>query len=194
MKQIPILVEGAINIPLSKLRPIQGELKELSNEDFVLLRSKILSGVRFVFHVWKESPENDWWYIIDGHGRDKILHHLVQNEQYQEPRVPCAIVKASTLEQAKKLVLDSSSTFHRMRPDGLKEFMDSLDLKPVDLKQYRLIEIDLPKFEAAYFPEDKKPKGSGDGATELDRNSFTVFKQQCPKCGFSFDDNKAGDE
>lgn len=192
MKQIPILVEGAVNIPLSKLRPIQGELKDLSNEDFLLLRKKILSGVKFVFHVWKEKPGNDWWYIIDGHGRDKVMHHLVENERYQEPKVPCAVIKAKTLEEAKKAVLDSTSVFHRVRPDGLKAYMDSLDLKPDDLRtEYRLIEIDIPKFEAAYYPKDKKAKSAGEGASELDRKSFTIFKQQCPKCGFSFDDNKA---
>lgn len=189
-KKIPVLVKGNIDVRLGALRPIQGDLKELSNEDFVLLRTKILSGIKFVFHVWKPDPSVSEYFIIDGHGRDNVLRHLVHNEQYEEPMIPCAVVQAATLEEAKKLVLDSSSTFHRMRPEGLHDFMVSLDMLPAELTNYRLTDIDLKEFEADYFPTEANRPEPKEGAVELDRNSFTVFKQQCPKCGFSFDENK----
>lgn len=181
MKQIPILVDGAISVPLSKLRPIQGDLKELSNEDFVLLRTKILSGVRFVLHIWKEKETDDHWWIIDGHGRDIVFNHLVRNEQYEEPRVPCAVVKASNLEQAKRLVLDSSSTFHRIRPEGLRDYMVDLNMSPIDLKEHRLLEVNVPMFTREFFPEtlEKKPETEEEGDKET--VSFDAYKNSAIK-------------
>ena len=173
-KKIPVLVKGNLDVRLSALKPIQGELKELSNEDFILLRTKILSGIKFVFHVWKPDPSVSEYFIIDGHGRDNVLRHLVHNEQYEEPMIPCALVQAETLEEAKKLVLDSSSTFHRLRPEGLRNFMNELHLKPVDLENYRLLEVNLPIFTREYFPETIEKVGVE--PEEKETVSFDAYK------------------
>lgn len=181
-KTIQIKCKASLSIPLNELKPIQGELKALSNEDFVDLRAKILSqGIRFAFHVWRDKSVL-CWYIIDGHGRDKVLCHLVSNENYQTPSIPCVEVEADSIDEAKKLVLDSSSTYHRVTQEGLMAYMLELKMQPVDLKQYKL-DVRLPMITIGSPPPEKKTVSFEAKVKE----PSSEFAHECPKCGMKFD-------
>jgi hypothetical protein len=198
MKQILVTCDPEnrlLRIPLDELNVLQGKLKEMSVENYEKFRKIILEdGINFALHVWKEldgtkkKPCVKWW-LIDGTGRKHLLTKLRDMDGYDIPPLPCVEIHAVNYEAAKKQVLSASSSFHRTTHQGLYEFIEDLALPVAELEKYDLPSINLPKFKAEFY-EEPEP---AEGATELDKGTFTKFSQQCPKCGFSFD-SKDNDE
>lgn len=127
-----------LRLPLDELIPIQGELKILTSENYEKLKKSILThGFKFPMFVWKEvttvqtrvlggKPTTTIkWYVLDGHGRRRVLQHLRDDDGHEIPPIPCVEITADTLGEAKKLVLLISSQYHTITEDGLYEFMSS---------------------------------------------------------------------
>lgn len=159
-KQIAVGVDTKLNIPIDELNEIQGELKEMSDANFHRCRKTLLkNGIKFASHVWKEERALDdgrksiAWYLIDGHGRKKVLVQMREKEGFEIPLIPCVEVFAPSYAEAKRLVLDSSSSFHTMTPEGLYQFSSEMGIGHEELEDYYFSEVDHKEYVKEFYEE-----------------------------------------
>ena len=171
--QVVFKVKAYINIPPDQLFAFQGDLKKLSEENFNKLRSKILeSGFNFSPHVWSTDKG---YFILDGHQRIHVLKQLIK--QGYEMRdsdgdllegVPCNIVEADSIEDAKDKVLQAVSQYGKLTAEGFLDFTDGLDL---DFTQFDLPDFEMPVLDNQdeVFPE------MGEGAKDPFQKMTFIF-------------------
>ena len=156
--EVKFKVKAHINIPLNQLQPFQGELKKLSEENFNKLRNEIIEdGFNFSPHVWKTEGG---YFILDGHQRIYVLSQL-KKQGYQVGDVPCNIVEAESIEDAKRKVLQAVSQYGKLTNEGYLEFTHDLDLD--------FTNFDLPDFTIPDLPNDEfdfNPKEKSDNDTQ----------------------------
>lgn len=194
-KTIRITCDTKLHIPLSELNDIQGKLKEMTKESFVKLRKWILTdGFNFPIFVWKELELKNGknlsrWLIIDGHGRKHVVNYLVTEEGYTCPPLPCVEIEAGNYLEAKRKVLNVSSSYNSMTSQGLYEFMSDVGLGIEGLEEgFSFPEINIDKFAVEFF-EDPQPDpepviSEKETVTfEVDPNSK---KNECARCGYRF--------
>jgi DNA modification methylase len=132
-KTIKITCQAAATLPLEKLRPLQGGLKNLSEENAGKLRASILRhGVTFPFFVWRDRKGACW--IIDAHQRDKVLQAL-SDEGYRVPAVPVAWIQARNETEAREKILLCNSRYGEMSPESLRQFIGESMLAGQSLEQ-----------------------------------------------------------
>jgi len=151
---------------LTELDEFQGDLKELSTEAFERMRKEIVeTGVAFATHVWKD-PSDGRYKICDGHQRKRVLSHLVAQEGYTIEGgrgVPIVPVKAGSLKEAKRRVLQGTSQFGRMTGQGLYEFAVDAGFSAAEIgESFRFPEIDVPQWRSEYFDEPSPTAESED--------------------------------
>lgn len=184
-KSVRITCDTKLRIPYSELHGIQGVLKSMTKENFSKLRRWILEdGFNFAIHVWKEEttkvkkkPVVKWW-IIDGHGRREIVRYLVEEEGYLCDALPCVEIEASSYKQAKRKVLNASSSFNTMTNDGLYSFMTDAELGLDEMEDFVLAEIDMPEFKMAHFGDPAQDAEAQEGPEKV---SFDAYKNAAVK-------------
>lgn len=128
MSSIEVKCEGSDVLPISKLTYFQGDLKDLSEENYTKLRNQIVeNGFKFPFFVWKHRRKN---YLIDGHQRYRTLLRL-EEDGYKIPDLPVCVVKAKDIEEAKQAVLAATSQYGELNKEGFKTFIKGLDAQEV---------------------------------------------------------------
>jgi len=167
--QVVFKVKAHIDIPPDQLFAFQGDLKKLSEENFNKLRDKILqSGFNFAPHVWSTDKG---YFILDGHQRIHVLKQLIK--QGYEMRdtdgdllegVPCNIVEADSIEDAKDKVLQAVSQYGKLTAEGFLDFTDGLDL---DFSNYDFPDFDMPKLDEDF---EFNPKEESDN----DKQDFSL--------------------
>lgn len=173
MSQIHITCDTKLHLPLEDLTPIQGNLKELTVENFEKLKRSIIeNGFNFPLLVYLEAKEVEsrieggrrtitmtpW--LLDGHGRRLVLNKL-REDGYTIPLLPCVAVEATNLNEAKKKVLLISSQFHTMTKDGLYEFLSTSEIDPEFLDSIEFAQgINVEEFRDEFFQD---PPAAGDG-------------------------------
>ena len=111
MKTIAIRCTAAVNLNLTDLTPLQGELKQLSKQSFEKLKRSILKhGITFPFFIWQDGGAN---YILDGTQRDRVLVQMAA-EGYTIPALPCALIEAKDRKEAAEKILLISSQYGKM--------------------------------------------------------------------------------
>lgn len=188
-KTIKVTCEAAALVPLDEMTELQGNLKDLSTENYERLKKSIIDhGVSFPFNLWKTGKTK---YIIDAHQRYKVLKRMRDEDGYTVPDLPVAWIKAKDKREAAKKVLAATSQFGTITPDGLHQFMTTFELDMALVKDsYSFNEIDFTKFADAYYAEPKEVTftvGGKGGSKELNESEFESFEHACPKCGFEFD-------
>ena len=161
--QVTFKVKAHIEIPAEQLFAFQGDLKKLSEENFNKLRGKILSsGFNFAPHVFKTD---NGYFILDGHQRIHVLKQLIkQGYQLCDSKgnlldgVPCNVVEADSIEDAKDKVLQAVSQYGKLTEEGFLDFTADLDL---DFTQFDLPDFQLPKLDDD-FEFDPKEKSDND--------------------------------
>lgn len=180
MKQIEIKCKGSMELELESILPFQGNLKDLSKENYVKLRNQILElGFSSPFHVWN-NPDDGKYYTLDGHQRSRVLTEMKRAEKYFIPKLPCVLVDADNEHQAKKKILAISSSFGNMSGGSLFEFASINNIDLPTLESFNFAEISMPHFKAEFFdmpldfeePEEKK-----------DPEEKEFESKQCPNCG-----------
>lgn len=155
-KIIKIACQGAATVPLDELLSFQGNLKDLSKENYSKLKKEILElGFSEPVSVWREKTEHGFaLHLLNGHQRTRTLREMRDKEGYEVPAIPVSWVEADDLKQAKKKVLALTSQYGNMTTDGLHAFMHDagLDFAEVDAS-FRFPEIDFPKFEVEFFKD-----------------------------------------
>jgi DNA modification methylase len=156
MKQIRIACKGAIELDYKELNELQGDLKDLSEEDYLKLETEILeTGFAFTPHIWKDEKKKKW-FLVDGHQRIRVVRVMVEQKGYSCPPIPCSIVEAKDLKEAKRRVLQGTSQYGKMTEDGLYEFSTSAELSLKQLTDsFRLPDIDMEHFGANFYKEQE---------------------------------------
>lgn len=149
MKAIRISCTGAAVVPYTQLVPFQGDLKSLSELNYIKLRDKILRlGYSEPISVWRHQGN---FYILNGHQRLRTIRQMVEEEGFTCPPLPVNWVEATDWSEAKRKVLSLTSQFGEIEKQGLYEFMHEAEITADELEDFVLPEIDVPKFTAEYF-------------------------------------------
>lgn len=161
-KIVRIACTGAELLPLSQLTVLQGNLKDLSTENFEKLRRSILElGFIEPFSAWKD-PQGTVW-IGNGTQRHRVLSHLIAAEGYQVPPVPVNWVEAADIQEFRRKLLSLASSFGMVTEQGLYEYMAESGLKFEEVKaQFSFHEVKFDHFEDNYFKDPVTSGGTGD--------------------------------
>ena len=156
MPDVIIKCEGSRRVPVEKLRPFQGNLKDLSRKNYTKLRGLIdTMGFSFPIFIWVDSDNNHW--ILDGHQRVRTLLRM-KKEGYNVPNIPVADVSADSYEQAKKKLMAAVSGFGQVTSAGLYEFLNENKWELDYLSEsFSIPNIDMEEFKAEFYDE-KPPK------------------------------------
>lgn len=200
-KKQKILVKctGSATLPLDYLKPLQGDLKTLSDENYKKLKAAILKhGFSFPFAVWNNENDGEY-YLCDGHMRLSALKRM-KEEGYAMPQFPVVVVEAKDENEAKQKLMTATSQYGKFNQDSLSDFLSGLEWD----KEEILSMVDVPFLDQAL--ESPVVLESDDGkeftevtahqrelpntSREVDLNDFKEFAHSCPKCGFEFGDKK----
>lgn len=111
-------------ITLAKVTPFQGDLKKRSQADIDELKASLKrEGLLMPFAVWRHGDTN---YLLDGHGRLEALKQLsAESEVPVDPEFgyPCIFIDAETDVEARKALLQITSSYGKITKAGAKQFM-----------------------------------------------------------------------
>ena len=156
-KTIQIAVQLKDRLSIDLLKPLQGDLKVLSDENYAKLKAEILAdGFSFAIHVWEDEAKNTI-YILDGHQRYETLKRM-KKEGYKVPEVPVVFVDAEDIEHAKRKLAAAASQYGTFNQDGAEKFFGSFKkFNPSDFtKRFNMPEINHGAFKFGKA-EDKSP-------------------------------------
>ena len=146
----------------SELIPTQGNLKELSTENYNKLKDSIIeNGFMIPFFVWEKDDQH---FLVDGHQRHRVIESM-QLEGFKFPdELPIVKIHAVSLHDAKKKLLLITSQYGEMKGEGLYQFIcdNEIDVKFLDSTNYDAIDKDLFNDEFLKDKLDDEPS-SGDG-------------------------------
>jgi len=149
-KEISIHCKGNRYLKYSELKAFQGNLKEMSKENYQKLKALILKhGLIAPIFVWNQKE------ILDGHGRLLVLKELFK-EGYSIADIPIVDIDAKTRKEAAEILLSINSHFQTIKGEGLYEFMHNFELDFDTMKDYTLPDIDLSHFEASFFEKKEE--------------------------------------
>lgn len=157
--RIEVKCKAQTEVPLDDLVELQGNLAELSKENYRKLRNSIeKNGITFAMHVWQDNGKT---YIVDGHARYRTLR-LMADEGADIPPIPVVIVEAKDMKEAKRRVLLGRSDYHEVTSDGLYEFLSTAQIEFDDVQdEINFSSIDVKKF-IDEFGDDVEEKDCSD--------------------------------
>jgi len=158
-KVIKIECTGTENLDIDSLTELQGNLKELSKENYELLKASLLKyGFCFPVFCWKDGKT---FFILDAHQRCKTLKKL-RTEGYTIPDLPTCFINAKDKIEAKEKLLQLSSNYGKITQDGLYEFLNepNFEIDPLLLEDIDLPEINMSEFNNEFC--DNKDGGTED--------------------------------
>lgn len=112
-----------------ELKPLQGNLKELSEDNFKKI-AKSFKDQGFIapVFVWKQE---DKLYLLDGHQRHRTLvqgkYEIKQRDGEVNTHIPYVEIEAETEQEAKQKLLSISSQYGKVTKEGFDEFSFDLD-------------------------------------------------------------------
>lgn len=120
---VTVRCESEDKLPLSALEPFQGKLKKRTDEDVERLASSIKDeGLLMPFAVWRGKN-----YLLDGHGRRLALLRLANvDPEIDAQEFPVIYVDAETEDEARKALLQITSSYGKVSGWGVKEFTKSI--------------------------------------------------------------------
>ena len=173
---IHVRCKGSKLADLSKLKIIQGDLKELSEASYKKLRKLIeTKGFTAPIFTWKNN-------ILDGTQRFRVLQKMIE-EGWELPKnqVPVCEINAKDLNDAKEILLSFVSQFGKISDDGLYEFiqgMPDLDFDLLDLPDFNM-----EAFKVGFLGDDQLLP---DNNEDIDEEAMKETQNECPKCGFKW--------
>lgn len=113
------------SIKLGELVSFQGDLKKRTDSDIKALAASILTeGMIMPFVVW---PSEDGDKLLDGHGRLAALIELSRiDAEVASQDFPVLYVAAETEDEAKKLLLQITSSYGKVTKQGAVRFCASI--------------------------------------------------------------------
>lgn len=128
--ELKIECEGRESLPLDSLEDFQGELKTRTEGHIIqLLRSFRDYGFSFPFFY---ALLEDHRYVLDGHGRLLALN-IFRQIGGKLPSFPACRIDARDEADAKQKLLRLNSKYGTIDLDGLRDFVDGLEVNIDDL-------------------------------------------------------------
>jgi hypothetical protein len=159
--KVEIRCAGARSVALSDLEEFQGNLKDLSKENYEKLKSELLElGFSEPVSVWRYENR---WLLLNGHQRVRTLRAMKAEGVDVPAEIPVSVVEASNIKEARKKVLSLTSQYGEITKDGLYEFMNDSDLNMGDLENFRFPEIDLDDFNDEFFTSQEELAATANG-------------------------------
>lgn len=154
--KIEIKCQGARTAKVTDLRPFQGNLKNLSAENYHRLKKEILElGFSEPVSVWDHKGE---LLLLNGHQRVRTLQQMII-EGYDCPEIPISVIEANNKKEAKKKILALTSQYGEITKDGLYEFMSEAEISMKEIEEsFRFPEIDFDNFKSDFFEEPSNPE------------------------------------
>jgi len=148
-KKLEIQCSSSIDLDLDSLLPTQGNLKELSKDSFRKFRLQLLeNGFSEPFSVWQNGDRNN---ILNGHQRLRVLLKMREIGDDIPQKYPCSLIFADDIHAARKKLLALATQYGEVTSQGLYEFMIDSDLSMDDMKNLRLPEVNMDKFQEEFF-------------------------------------------
>lgn len=172
---IQIACKGYTVVPLDELHDLQGNLKDLTEENYVRLRNSMTKyGFSFPVFMWAD-PQDGKKYIVDAHQRLRTLRKMKQ-EGWTIPDLPADIVEAKDRVEAKKKLLLLNSRYGKMTREGFDEFVDEVgfEVDGADIEDL----LSLPEIEMRIDDEQEQDKTANENT---DLREVT-----CPNCSHKF--------
>ncbi len=162
-KTIRIACKGSRMAKLDSLEIIQGDLKELSEENYAKLRKRIVTkGFDAPLFVWEDK-------ILDGTQRVRVLRKMTSDGWVlSKGEVPVCDIEAANLEEAKDRLLGYVSQYGKLTDAGLQEFLSTMEIPDLDT-------LDLPDFNLDAF-RDLLPEG-GTERDEIQHEKLTPYSR-----------------
>ena len=112
-------------IKLTECVPFQGNLKKRTYQDIAELKDSLLrEGLLMPFAVWDHDDKK---YLLDGHGRKEALVQLaVEDASLLNVDWPCIYIRADTEDDARKALLQITSSYGKITKTGVKQFTVSI--------------------------------------------------------------------
>jgi hypothetical protein len=175
-KKIKIACKGADVIDVSALVPMQGELKDLSSENYERLKKDIIAlGYSEPLSVWI-NPEGQPC-LLNGHQRTRTLLKM-RDDGWDIPLIPISLIEADSYKQALEKILSLTSQFGEITRDGLYKFITANDINPNFINEhFNFAEINMPKFMEEFF------NSPSEQSKTIDENNLLVKEFICSvKC------------
>lgn len=169
---------------MDELEVIQGNLKDLSEENYTKLKKEILElGFSSPIHVWLSSGKK---FVLDGTQRTKTLKKM-RTDGFFIPRLPIVEIEANDVKEAKKKVLALTSQYGEITSQGLYEFMAEADLQMPEVEDsFRFPEVDFESFKSNFFAE--APSIEDFKYKDVDKK---IKFYTCPYCEKEFEEKQA---
>ena len=181
-KEIRITCKVYDSVSINDLNILQGDLKEFSEEAYHKLRKNIIElGFSFPFFVWDDGEKLN---LLDGTHR-KITVDRMKLEGFIFPdKLPIVRIFAKNLQEAKRKLLASTSSFAKITEKGFLEFVNDIDFDRDDFDlSFELEGIDFDNLDFS-----SSDVSGNDEESDVDPDEYE-FKYECPKCGFQFNKN-----
>lgn len=122
---VNVMCQTKDELTLGELTPFQGDLKRRTSKDVQELANSITNeGLLMPFAVWRHEGKNN---LLDGHGRLAALTELaMRDDDVATQKFPVLYVDAESEEQAKKSLLQITSSYGRVTKKGVLEFCKAI--------------------------------------------------------------------
>lgn len=123
---VTVLCQTVDTLVLGQLKAFQGDLKKRTDKHVQSLMTSIKNdGLIMPFAVWK-TPDGDNM-LLDGHGRLAALTEIaLLDESVATQQFPVIYIHADSVEQAKKNLLQITSTYGNITQKGAMSFCASI--------------------------------------------------------------------
>lgn len=178
-KEVVIKCEGAGLVDIDQLIIIQGELKELTQENYIKISKSIMKkGFIAPFFIWKD---NGLLKILDGTQRKLVLTDM-RKDGWKIPPLPAAFIYADNLTDAKEKLLDITSAFGQITPEGLYQFGTGIDMKSL-VDNIKLPDFNMGMFKIGFLDFEQPVID----LPEKEKKKKAEKPIVCPHCGEAFD-------
>lgn len=155
IKTIEITCQGATLTNIDDLTDLQGNLKDLYDEDYARLRNSIIQfGFSFPIFFW-EDKETNLKYIVDAHQRVRTLLKM-RSEGIEIPPLPADPIFAKNKIEAKEKLLLLNSRYGKMTQEGYDEFISDIPMD--DISDLLAIDEVMIDGASADVKEDEAPE------------------------------------
>lgn len=122
---IKINCDVETKLKLVDMTPFQGDLKKRTQQNLDALKDSLLTeGLLMPFAVWCHDGKN---MLLDGHGRREALIQLALSDvTILDVEWPALFIKAETEDDAKKALLQITSSYGKVTKQGALSFVSSI--------------------------------------------------------------------
>lgn len=170
---LTIRCRAAATVPYKNILDFQGDLKQLSEEDYARLRKEILdNGFNSPIHVWEDGNK---LFNLDGHQRVQVLMGL-ENEGFKIPDIPVDFIEARDLKQAKHILLSRVSQYGKPTARGMFDFLKEAQISISQAQEsFSIPGVDLSDISVDFFTDPDSEKGNAGADSDLLQNPPTLF-------------------